>query len=387
MIDKNGFIKNIDKIIQRVEEDETTFYFFVVDSKNVPNGSMKYIYQLAYELHTCGHKVTMLYQLPDEYSEEEMEEIIRKELPIDDNKRYVGVGEWMGEKYMKDLPHLNIGKYEWKVGAADFLFIPEALSTLMFETFKQKLPCKRCIVVHNYNYIMNSIPLGVQWSNYGIYDAVCITENEAELVKSIFPYVNTRVLNPYIEDCFRPAIEPRKLIVNIIAREQEDVKRIVKPFYWKYGSLFQSLSFRDVRGFPTSKYASMLMEAPITVWDDPETPFGSSALEVLRCGGILIARIPKHVPEWALNEKGELIDYVLWYDDINKVQEYIASSVHAWINDDIPSLLLEGSTKSAESYRYKDWKGKVAEFVSNIKSDYIKELEAAKEISSNKEES
>ena len=117
-------LERIDEAISKLEINDFCFYFFVVDCKNVPNGSIQYIYQLAKTLNDKNYKVKMLYQLENEYDNEELEELKRKEKPIDDRRVFTGVGDWLGEEYMQ-LEHLNISKKEWTVSPSDFLFIPD----------------------------------------------------------------------------------------------------------------------------------------------------------------------------------------------------------------------------------------------------------------------
>ena len=223
-------IERIEEAITKLENNDFTFYFFIVDCNNVPNGNMQYIYQLAKTLNDKNYKVKMLYQLENEYTQSEIDELKRKEKPIDERRVFTGVGEWLGEEYMK-LPHMNISKEEWKVSPSDFLFIPEVFSSLMKQTYQYKAPCKRIVVLHNYDYITEFIPFNDEWGTYGIHDVIVNTEQQGKLIKSVFPYVKYETLSPYIPDIFRKPIKPKKLIVNIISKKTEDVNKIMKQFY------------------------------------------------------------------------------------------------------------------------------------------------------------
>lgn len=172
MSDNSKIIERIESAESIIKNKKSTLYFFVVNSKNIPNGSMSYIYQLAKYLYDCDYDVKMIYQLPNEYDKEELEG--KEESGIDDERIFHPASEWMGKEY-DGIPHMNISKEEWKVSPSDFLFIPEAFSGLMFETYKHKIPCKRYVILQNYNYVTEFIPLGVEWSNYGIFDAICST--------------------------------------------------------------------------------------------------------------------------------------------------------------------------------------------------------------------
>ena len=47
------------------------------------------------------------------------------------------------------------------------------------------------------------------------------------------------------------------MIINIISKEQSDINKIIKPFYWKY-PMYKWVSFRDLRGFPKEIYSQYL---------------------------------------------------------------------------------------------------------------------------------
>lgn len=377
MATKKDVLKRIDNVIEDIKNKNFTIYFFVIDSKNIPNSNMKYCYTLAYELKMLGYNVTMIYQLPNEYSKEELSELNRKEKPIDNDRVFLGVEKWLGEKY-SSLNHLNISINDWKIAPSDILFIPEVFSSLMFETYKHKAPCKRYVILHNYNYVTEFIPLGVQWLNYGITDAVCITKAEEKLIKSVFPYVKTEVLNPYIDDCFRTPIKPKNLIINIIAKDENEVNKIVKPFFWKYGKIYNFISFRDLRGFPQDKYAEMLQESPITIWADENTSFGSSALEAIRCGNILIGKVPNRIPEWMLTDNGELKNNGVWFVDVNNVHDIIASVIGSWMRDEVSDILLKAMEETNKLYTFSEWQNNVKRLINNMTSNRIKEFEDAK---------
>lgn len=369
--------KRISDAISEIERKESTMFFFVADSRNTPNSSMEYMYQLAKTVHDNGYKVCMLYQLDNEYTEEELEEIKSKELPEDVNRIFVGVGEWLGEEY-SSLPHLNISKGTWSVAPSDFLFIPEAFSSLMFQTHQHHVPCKRIVVLQNFDYVTDMIPFGVEWANYGIRDVVSSTERQLSILKDSFPYVKGTVLPTYIPEYFRKPVKPKNLIVNIVAKNQKDVNRILKPFYWQYPSL-RFVSFRDLRNFPRRRFAEMLQEGAITVWVDDSTPFGSSAVEAMRCGDIVIGKIPDNIPEWMGDDNG-LKDNGVWFTNVCDVPKILAEVISSWMNDDIPDELLQAMEKTNDLYTYEDWVSNVSNYIDVIVNDRINELKEVKNV-------
>lgn len=374
-------LERIDEAISKLEINDFCFYFFVVDCKNVPNGSIQYIYQLAKTLNDKNYKVKMLYQLENEYDNEELEELKRKEKPIDDRRVFTGVGEWLGEEYMQ-LEHLNISKQEWTVSPSDFLFIPEVFSSLMKQTYQYKAPCKRIVLLHNYDYITEFIPFSDEWGTYGIHDVIANTKAQGDLISSVFPYVNVKILNPYISNIFRKPIKPKKLIVNIISKKTEDVNKIMKQFYWKY-PMYKFISFRDLRGYPKETFAEFLQESAITVWIDNETPFGYSAIEAIKTGNIVIGKVPEHMPEWMGDENG-LFNNGVWTYDINTIPDILSRVLGSWMQDRIPETLCENMDNVDNLYTFEDYQNNVNEIINGYINDRINELKEIKTVINNK---
>ena len=160
-------IERIQNEILKIDNKENNIFFFVLDTKGNPSGSLEYIYKLAYILNENGYNVTMLYQLGED-------------------EDFVGVGDWLDEKYA-NLNHANIASDEVGVSHSDVLFIPELFSNIMIQT--KKLPCKRVVILQNYDYILEQMPMASQWGDFGIMEALTNSDLNASLVKSIFPYV------------------------------------------------------------------------------------------------------------------------------------------------------------------------------------------------------
>ena len=377
----NKALERIEETIKNLKGNNVTFYFFVVDCKNVPNGNMQYIYQLAKTLYDKKYNVKMLYQLENEYSKEELLELQRKEKEIDYNRVFTGVGEWLGDEYMQ-LEHLNISKNEWRVGPCDFLFIPEVFSSLMKQTYQYKAPCKRIVVLHNFDYITEFIPYNDEWGTYGIRDVVTTTEQQKQQILSVFPYVKCQIISPFIDECFRKTVKPKKLVVNIISKKTEDVNRIMKQFYWKY-PMYKFISFRDLRGYPKNTFADFLQESAITIWIDNETPFGYSAIEAIRSGNIVIGKVPEHMPEWMGDGEG-LLDNGVWTYDINLIPDILARVLGSWMQDNVPSVLYENMEKLNNLYTFDVWDKNIDNFTQNLIQNRINEFIEIKSAITNK---
>jgi hypothetical protein len=370
---------NTKEIVQRIETEigklkDKSFkvLFYVPDAKNNATGYISYIYQMALTLQQLGYNVKMLYQLDNEYTAEELKKLDLENQPIDDNRVFVGVTESLGEKYAA-LEHANIQNEELEVSPSDFLIIPEVYSSVMNQT--KKLSCKRIVLTQNYNYLTDFIQVGVSWANFGITDTITSCLNQAELVNSVFPYVKTKVLTPYIPSYFYEGNEPKKLIVNIITKSQKDANKIIKPFYWKY-PMYKWVSFRDLRSYPREMFADYLREGAITIWVDSDTQFGYAPLEAIKSGNIVIGKIPELIPEWMLSEdKTQLLDNGIWFNDINSVHKIIADVIRTWINDDIPSEITDAMKETAKKYSFDEYKVNLDNLINSYINERVKEFE------------
>lgn len=325
--------------------NEKTFrvYFMIPDSKGKPNSYLNYIYETAYELKEMGYNVHMLHQ------EEE----------------FIGVADWMGEKYM-ELPHHNIEKDKIDVAYSDFLFIPEFYSNVMNSV--KKMPCKRVVIAQKFDYITQVIPAGISWFNYDIKDCITLTKGLKNDIEKCFPYVNTRVVSPMIDsNVYNISETPKKLIVNIISKNGEDVNNIVKPFFWKY-PMYKWVSFRELKNVTKTTFMEALKESAITVWVDEKTEFGSSAVEAIKCGNILIGKLPERELEWMVNEDGTSYrDNAIWYTNTQDVHDIIAGAVEGFLKDSFPSILFEEMQKMGEKYTKE-------EFIKNINEVYVDDI-------------
>ena len=321
---KKEMLRIVEENISRLTNKDFNLYFFVIDTKGNPTSTLEYIYQTAYVLKEKGYKVTLLHQ----------------------DKEFVGVGEWLGEKYA-NLPHANIEEDNVEITPSDFIFIPEIFANVMMQT--KKLPCKRVVLVQNYNHITEFMPVSQTYENLNITDAIVTTKVQEKKVNEWFPYVRTHVVSPSVKNMFRKNTEPKKLLINIIAKDQSIVNQIVKPFYWK-NPAYKWVSFRDLRGVTQEVFCEALREAAVTVWVDENTNFGLTLLEALRCGGVVLAKTPNNPSDWMINKDGELTESVLWFDNIDDVSTMLTSVVRSWTTDTIPEDVYTEQDKFSDFY-------------------------------------
>ena len=349
---KAEMLKIVDENISRLENKDFNLYFFVLDTKGNPSSSLEYIYQTALVLQNKGYKVTLLHQ----------------------EKDFVGVGDWMGEKYA-NLPHLNIETDNVEITPSDFIFIPEIFSNVMMQT--KKLPCKRVVIVQNYNHISEFMPVSQTYDNLNITDAIVTTKIQEEKVKGLFPTVRTHIVSPSIKKMFRPGIGPKKLIVNVVCKDQSMVNQIVKPFYWK-NDLYKWITFRDLRGVTQESFAEALRESAFTIWADDTTNFGYTLLEALRCGGLVLAKVPNNPSDWMF-DGDDLTKSVLWFDNIDEIPEIMASLIRTWTLDKVPTEVYENQASFDDLYSEETQENEIEEvYVKGLIGRRLSEFKSTK---------
>lgn len=323
--------KNTGDVVERIEKELKKFddkafnvYFYVIDTKGVPSGSLLYIYKVAYELHSLGYNVTMLHN----------------------ESEFVGISQWADSKYA-ELPHSKVSDRQVTLSASDFLIIPEIYTDIMSQT--RDIPCKRVMLVQNFDYLTKIIPVGVHPYEYGITDAIVNTKTTEKLIKNNLPMIKTHVLSPGISDTlFRKNDKPKKMIVNFVVKNGDDASRVVKPFFWKYPQL-KWVTFAQLSNLPQEIFADALRDAAITIVIDDTMSFGYAALEALKTGSIVICKIPDNIPDWML-DNGELSNSIVWVDNLDEIPDLIANLVAMWVRDDVPEELYNEMEKAAEKH-------------------------------------
>lgn len=340
-------IENIQKEIDKIDKKKNKIYFFVIDTKGVSSGSLEYIYNLALILKNEGYDVSML------HTEEE----------------FVGVGAWLGEEYT-NLPHYNVNKGEVGTSPSDVLFIPEIFSQVMNQT--RNLPCKKVAILQNYDYVVEQMPYAAQWGDFGIMEGITNSDYQAAELNEAFPYVKLRKVRPFISKIFGTTIEPKKMVINVIAKDQSDIKRIVKPFYWKYPH-FKWVSFKELRNLSKEEFAKELREGAITIVVDETASFMYSALEAMKSGSITMVKVPTTTVDWASGD--ELPNCCVWFNDYDTLHKQIASVVRSWITDKVPAILAEETKKIVDEFTEDGTKADILAYIRDVLDRRKKEME------------
>lgn len=346
---KDEMVSIIEENIDRLRKKSFNVYFFVLDTKGNPSSALEYIYKNAMVLHEMGFNVTMLHQ----------------------EKDFVGVGDWLGEKYA-NLKHLDCELAT--LSASDFLFIPEIFANVMMQT--KNTPAKKVILVQNYQHITEFLPVSHSLGLLNIHDVIATTEMQAKKIFEYFPYVNTHIVHPSISKIFkRDDNKPQKPIINVICKNQSTINRIVKPFYWK-NEIYKWITFRDLRGLSQEMFAECLRESAITIWIDDDTSFGYTLLEALRSGGFVLAKVPEKPSEWMLKD-GKLSEDIFWFDDVDSLPDMLSTIIRSWTLDKISSDVYECEKKFDDLYSEENQKDEIMKVYGSLFDRRLVDLEEA----------
>ena len=337
---KDIILANIKAEIDKIENKKNRIYFFVIDTKGAPSGSLEYIYNLALILKEDGYNVSML------HTEDE----------------FVGVESWLGKEYA-ELPHFNVNKGDIGTSPSDILFIPEIFSQVMNQT--RNLPCKRIAILQNYDYVIEQMPYSAQWGDFKILEGITNSDYQAIKLKEVFPYVKLTKISPFVSDKFGTTDEPKKMVVNVICKDQGDIKKIVKPFYWKY-PMFKWVSFKELRNINKDDFAKALREAAITIVVDDTASVCYNALEAMKSGSIVMCKIPSTELDWATSEDETMPNCCVWFNDFSTLHKQIASVVRSWITDKVPNVLKEESEKTLSQFSREKTKNEIIDFVGSV---------------------
>jgi hypothetical protein len=216
------------------------------------------------------------------------------------------------------------------------------------------------------------MPYAAQWGDFGIMEGITNSDYQAAEINEVFPYVKLTKVTPYISKIFGSTIEPKKMVINVIAKDQSDIKKVVKPFYWKYNHL-RWVSFKELRNLPKLEFAKALREGAITIIVDEDASFMYSALEAMKSGSIVMVKVPTTEVEWASGD--ELPNCCVWFSDYDTLHKQIASVVRAWITDKVPPILAEEAKKTVDKYTRESSKKEFIDYVDKVLGKRKKEME------------
>jgi len=259
---------------------------------------------------------------------------------LHETKEYFGVKDWLGEKYMTELPHKSIDEGNLEISPDDLLIIPEIFGYIMEQV--KNLPCGKIVLTQAYDHMFETLQPGQSWDQLSFLKCITTSEPQKEYINKVMRRVSFDIINPVLSECFVKPELPPKTIISINTRDQRDTANLIKKFYIKFPQ-YRWITFRDMRGLSEEEFAKTMKDSFLSVWVDPTSGFGTFPLESMKMGIPVIGMLPHLQPEW-LNENNGI-----WIANKNSLADVVADFVQNWLEDNIsPELYTEMETTASK---------------------------------------
>lgn len=354
-------ISQLKEIIGNLENKNFKMYFFTLDTKGNPTAGIANIYEHVKILNELGYNASILHEKND------------YKLRGDENGQ--GVADWLGEEYAQ-LPHASIEGQELMITPSDFIIIPEIFANIMDQV--KSFPCKKIVLSQSYDYLLELLPIGKKWDfDFGFNDVITTSKKQADYIKSLFPSIMTHVVPVSIPEYFKPSDKPKTPVVALLTRNAGDATKLAKTFYLQF-PIYKWVTFKELRGFSREKFARELEKCCLAVWIDDQAGFGTFPLEAIECNTPVIGKIPNMVPEWleSVDENGDISvkNNGVWTNTTLNIPELIATYLKIWLEDAVPSDLLEGMAESKGLYTLENQKQAITDVYGAIFENRTSEL-------------
>jgi len=355
--------QSLETIVADLKNKESNFYFFCLDTKGNPTAGIANIYEHVKVLGELGYKTHIIHE-HDDYKLRRGED------------GSMGLADWLGEEYA-ELSHISIQSQKLQVKPCDFIIIPEIFSNIMEQV--KEFPCKKVVFSQSPSYLLELLGLGKRWNtDYGFHDAITTSERQAQYLRSLFPSLNTMVVPVSIPEYFKPSDKPKKPTVTILCRDNGQAAKIAKAFYLQY-PVYKWVTFREMRGLSRKAFADELSTACLAVWIDDTAGFGTFPLEAFECDVPVVGKMPEFIPEWMettdADNQPTIKNNGVWTNTQHAIPEMIATYMKLWLEDNVPSEILENMEESKGAYTPDAQRVKIEEVYGKLVSNRIEEIE------------
>jgi hypothetical protein len=370
-------LAQVKTVLENLENKDFNLYFFTLDTKGNPTAGIANIYEHVKLLNELGFKASILHE--------------KNDYKIIGDEESNGVCDWLGEGYA-DLPHISIESQTLNVSPADFIIIPEIFANIMDQV--KAFPCKKIVLSQSYDYLLELLPIGKRWNaDYGFNDVITTSEKQAIYLSNLFPSLNTHIVPVSIPSYFKASEKPKMPIVALHTRNQGDAAKIAKSFYLQY-PIYKWITFKELRGLSRENFANELGKACLAVWIDDASGFGTFPLEAIECNTPVIGKMPNLIPEWmeTVDESGNITikNNGVWTNTTLNIPELIATYIKVWLEDSVPTDLVEGIKESQGQYTSEKQKETIENVyngivenrkaeISNLQDGLLTQLDSVKE--------
>ena len=116
----------------------------------------------------------------------------------------------------------------------------------------------------------------------------------------------------------------------------------------------------------------------LAVWIDDQSGFGTFPLEAIECNTPVIGKMPNMIPEWmeSVDSNGEVTvkNNGVWTNTTLNMPELIATYLKIWLEDSVPSDLLDAMADSRGQYTTENQKQSISDVYGAIIENRTSEL-------------
>ncbi len=309
--------EKIQKALDNIANKKQRFYFFVPETNGIASGAVIEIYNQISVLRKAGYDAS----------------------PISERRDYE-VPAYLDEE-ARALKHYHAEKSTFPVSPEDILVIPEFFTPLMEQT--KNMGCMRIVLAQTYDYTITSNLPGMIWKNYGMENVISTSTSLSTFIRKYHGDFNYDIKEYKIgvPEYFGTDVL-KKPIITFYTRNPQDIAKVSKLFYYLYPE-FQWVVFDDLRGSSRADFARKMAESPVMVWIDRMAGFGQTPLEAMKAGTVPVGLAPDQIPEYMVENTGA------WTSSFYEIPELLGKVLKMWINDNMPTELVEGmKAKAAE---------------------------------------
>jgi len=352
--------EKVEEVIKKLDDKNFGLYFFTLDTKGNATAGVANIYEHVKTLNEMGYNAHILHE--------------KNDYKLYGDQEGMGLADWLGKEYA-ELPHISIESQQLNVGPQDFIVIPEVFANVMDQV--KQFPCKKVVLSQSHEYLLELLPLGRRWTDYGFSDVITTSNKQANHLKTLFPSIKTHVASVGIPDYFKPSDKPKIPVISIVTREQGQAAKIAKQFYLQY-PLYKWITFKELKGLSREKFAEELGKSCLAVWLDESSGFGTFPLEAIQCDTPVIGKMPNMIPEWMEDvdelNKVSIKNNGVWTNTTLNIPELISTYMKVWLEDNLPPNLINGMSETKDTYTVEKQKsdiGKVwGDLIDNRKTEF-----------------
>ena len=353
--------KQIESVLQNLNDKTFNLYFFTLDTKGNPTAGIANIYEHVKLLNELGYNACILHE--------------KNDYKLKGNEEGQGIADWLGEEYA-NLPHVSIEGQQLNIGPADFIIIPEIFSNIMDQV--KSFPCRKVVLSQSYDYLLELLPIGKRWNvDYGFTDVITTSFKQAQYLLNLFPGIHLHKVPVSIPAYFKPSEKPKIPVVALHTRNQNDAAKIAKAFYLQF-PMYKWITFKELRGLPREQFAEELGKSCLAVWVDDVSGFGTFPLEAMECDTPVIGKIPNMIPEWMEETDAEgnksIKNNGIWTNTTLNIPELIANYLKVWLEDAIPADFVEAVESTKGQYTSENQLAAVTEVYGVLIGNRIAEL-------------